>query len=428
MKRVHGGVTAPLGFKANGLFCGIKKSKRRDLALIVSERPCHAAGVFTTNKVQASCVVVNKEHLRDHRAQAIIANSGNANCMTGKSGFENSRAMAAAVARMLKLKKRDVLVASTGVIGKPLPIRKIIAAIPELVKGLGRKGSEFAAAGILTTDRVNKEIALECMIGKRKVRVGAIAKGAGMIHPEMALASPGPRSATKASADLRLAKRAASLRHATMLCFTTTDAVITPAALRAALDRAARKTFNTITIDGDMSTNDMALILANGMAQNKRIVEGTREFRIFSRALETIFSVLARQMIRDAEGATKFVEIGVKHAQTREDAASVARSVACSSLFKCALFGSDPNWGRIAAAVGYADAHVDPWKMQITLGKELVLRRGGRVQKKAAVLNRVFAQKNIRITVDLGLGKYGATAYTCDFSTNYVRINSTYRT
>ena len=405
MKTIHGGVTAPLGFRANGLYCGIKKSKRRDLALIYSERPCAAAGVFTTNKVQASCVVINKEYLKDFRAQAIIANSGNANCMTGESGFENSRAMGSAVARALKIRKKDVMVASTGVIGKPLPIKKIMAALPELVRGLDRKGSELAAAGILTTDRMNKESAVEFLVGKRRVRVGAIAKGAGMIHPQMA----GPR-------------------HATMLCFVTTDAAITPAALRDALERAAEKTFNTITIDGDMSTNDMVLVLANGMAQNKKIVEKTKEARLFQRALETLFSYLAKQMVRDAEGATKFVEIIVKHAQGREDAANVARSVASSNLFKCALFGSDPNWGRIAAAVGYAPAHVDPWRMQIYLGKELVLKNGGRVKKKAALLNRIFAHKNIKITVDLGLGKYGATAYTCDFSTNYVRINSAYRT
>ena len=213
-----------------------------------------------------------------------------------------------------------------------------------------------------------------------------------------------------------------------MLCFVTTDAEITAAALRDALARAVNKTFNTITIDGDMSTNDMVLILANGMTQNKKIVEKTKEFRVFTRALEIVFLYLAKQMVRDAEGATKFVEVSIKNALNREDAKTVARSVARSNLVKCALFGSDPNWGRIAAAVGYSEAHVDPWKMMIYLGKELVLKNGGRVQKKAAILNRVFAQKNIKITVDLGLGKYGATAYTCDFSTHYVRINSAYRT
>ncbi len=329
MKTLHGGVTAPLGFKASGLYCGIKKSKRKDLALIVSERPCDAAGVFTTNRVQASCVVINKESLKDSRAQAIIANSGNANCMTGKSGFENSRSMIAAVARALKLRKKDVLVASTGVIGKPLPIKKILAAVPQLVKDADRKGSESAAAGILTTDRLSKEIAVEIRIGRRRVRIGAIAKGAGMIHPQMA-----------------------PPKHATMLCFVTTDAAITPAALRDALDRAVQKTFNTITIDGDMSTNDMVLVLANGMAQNRRIAEKTQEFRVFTKALEAVFLHQAKLMVRDAEGATKFVEVVVRNAQTREDARLVARSVASSNLFKCALFGSDPNWGRIAAAVG----------------------------------------------------------------------------
>lgn len=414
MKLVHGGITAPIGFRANGIFCGIKKSKRRDLALIHSERLCQAAGVFTTNQVQASCVVINKERLKEGLAQAIIANSGNANCMTGESGFENSRVMTAAVARILRLKNKHVLVASTGVIGKPLPIKKIVGAVPELVRGLSRKGGEFAAAGILTTDRMIKQVSAEFFIGKRKVRVGAMAKGAGMIHPQMALI---PRPATKTAG-----------KHATMLCFVTTDAVIAPGALRVALQKAADKTFNTVTIDGDMSTNDMAVVLANGMAQNKKIVEKTKEFREFSRVLEALFSKLAKQMIKDAEGATKFVEVAVKNAQTRQDAKTVAMSIARSSLVKCALFGSDPNWGRIAAAAGYADAHVDPWKLQIYLGKELVLRNGGRVKKKAAVLNRVFAQKNIKIGVDLGVGKYGASAFTCDFSTSYVRINSAYRT
>jgi glutamate N-acetyltransferase/amino-acid N-acetyltransferase len=406
MKIIQGGITAPVGFKASGLYCGIKKSKRKDLALIVSEKLCTAAGVFTANKVQASCVIINKDHLRDGQAQAIIANSGNANCMTGESGFENSRMMISVVARTLGFKKKDVLVASTGVIGKPLPIKKIVNCIPELAEALNPKGSEAAAAAILTTDRLNKEMAVEFYVGRRRVRVGAIAKGAGMIHPEMSTTG----------------------RHATMLCFVSTDAVIAPAALREALEGAVIKTFNTITIDGDMSTNDMVLILANGMAQNKKIVEKTKEFRLFAKALETIFLALAKQMIRDAEGAPKFIEVFVKNASSRQDARLVSKAVAGSTLVKCAAFGSDPNWGRIAAAVGYSGAHVDPWRMMIFLGKEPVLRNGGRVKQDAAVLNRIVAQKNIKITVDLGLGKFNATAYTCDFSTNYVRINSAYRT
>lgn len=408
MKFVTGGVTAPDGFRANGIACGIKRSKKRDLALIVSERPCWAAGSFTTNRVQASCVTVNKEHLKDQRAQAIVANSGNANCMTGRSGADNTRTMAAATARLLRLERENVLVASTGVIGKPLPITRIVRALPELVSGLSRKGGEAAALGILTTDRQAKEAAVEFPVGRRLVRIGAIAKGAGMIHPEMATAGH---------------------RHATMLCFITSDAQISPAALRLALDRAVQKTFNMITIDGDMSTNDMAVVLANGMAANRRIVENTKEFGVFARALESLCLTLAKMMVRDAEGATKFVEIVVRGAQTREDARQVARSVSASNLFKCALFGSDPNWGRIAAAVGYSRAqHVDPWKMHVYLGKELVVAKGGRVKKDAKVLGRIFAKENIRVTVDLGLGPYSATAYTCDLSTGYVRINSAYRT
>lgn len=415
MKTIPGGVTAPLGFKASGLFCGIKRSKRKDLALIVSERTCDAAGAFTTNRVQASCVQINKDHLKDSRAQAIVCNSGNANCMTGKSGFANSHAMAAMTARQLRIPETDVLVASTGVIGKPLPIKKIERAIPELVGGLSKKGGEAAAHAILTTDRVVKEAAVEIRIGARRVRIGAIAKGAGMIHPQMELHTPKPAAHPAG-------------RHATMLCFATTDADIAQAALRQALERSVSRTFNTVTIDGDMSTNDMAIVMANGLAQNKRIVERTPEFRAFCRGLETIFLQLAKLMVRDAEGATKFVEVVARRAASREDAQKVARSVASSNLVKCALFGSDPNWGRIAAAAGYSGANVDPWKMQIYLGKELVVRNGGRVPKSAATLNRIFAQKNVKITVDLGLGSYSATAYTCDFSTNYVRINSAYRT
>ncbi len=408
MKTIHGGVTAPLGFRANGLYCGIKKSKRKDLALIYSERPCVATGAFTTNRVQASCVVINKEHLRDYNAQAIIANSGNANCMTGEQGFENTRTMASTAARLLRLRKRDVLVASTGVIGKPLPIRKIVRSMPELVGGLSRKGSEHAAAGILTTDRMNKEIAVEFLVGKRRVRVGAIAKGAGMIAPRM--------------------ETAHAPKHATMLCFVTTDAAVTPAALRDAMDRAIEKSFNAISIDGDMSTNDMVVVLANGMAQNRKIVEKTPEFRLLCRALETVFLWLAKQMIRDAEGATKLAEITVRGAQSRDDARKAAQAVAGSNLVKCALFGGDPNWGRIAAAVGYSGAHVDPWKMQIRLGREIVVRNGGPLPGNAQALARAFSQKNVKITVDLGLGSYASTAYTCDLSTNYVRINSAYRT
>src|SRR3989344_2167924 len=379
MKTIKGGVTAPVGFTASGLSCGIKKTNKKDLVLI------------------------NKKHLKSGMAQAIVANSGNANCMTGKSGFEDSETMAATVGKALHVPKQNVLVASTGVIGKPLPIEKIIGAAPELVKKLSKKGAKDAAQGILTTDHTVKEVAAEIMIGKSKIKIGAIAKGAGMIHPQMSL-------------------------HATMLCFVTTDALIAPTALRAALDTATQKTFNMITIDGDMSTNDMVLVLANGMAGNKKIVGNSKEFKIFSEALGELFLALAKLMVRDAEGATKFVEVTVRGAKNETDARIAARAVASSNLVKCALYGSDPNWVRIAAAVGQSAAHLDPWKMKIYLGKENVLQKGGKVEKKAALLDKVFAQKNIRITVDLGLGTASATAYTCDLSLAYVQLNSAYRT
>jgi len=407
MKTIQGGVTSPLGFKASGMHCGVRMSRKNDLALIFSSRLCEAAGVFTTNKVQASCVVLNKQHLMSGKAQAIIANSGNANCMTGKQGFRHSKEIIQAAAHELKVPSKNVLIASTGVIGKLLPIKKILTAVPELVENLSRNGSTRAAHGIMTTDHVVKEVAAECMIGNRPVRIGAIAKGAGMIHPEMALSGG---------------------KHATMLCFVTTDAAIGQSALRSALNAAVQASFNLITIDRDMSTNDMVLVLANGAARNASVEEGTKNFKKFVATLSSLFLTLAKLMVRDAEGATKFVEIMVRNAGSAEDARKVARSVASSNLLKCALFGSDPNWGRIAAAAGSAAANVDPWKMKIYIGSILVVKNGGGVVRDNRKLDRIFSRKNIRIVVDLGVGSSSATAYTCDLSTEYVRFNSAYKT
>ncbi|MDO8561973.1 MAG: bifunctional glutamate N-acetyltransferase/amino-acid acetyltransferase ArgJ [bacterium] len=416
MRFIPGGITAPIGFKANGLSCGIKKSGKKDLSLIYSETMCDAVGTFTTNKVSASCVAISSEHLKNGKAQAIIANSGNANCMTGKYGFKDSRTMTALAAKELGLKGADVCVASTGVIGHPLPIQLIEKAVPELAKGLSAKGSRNAAQGIMTTDHMMKEAAVEIMIGKTPVRIGAIAKGAGMIHPEMALA---PASSAKSSG---------GPKHATMLCFVTTDASIAPTALREALNAGVQDSFNMITIDGDMSTNDMVLVLANGMAKNKKISAKSKEARVFAQALQEILLKLAQLIVKDAEGATKFVEVTVSGAASREDARKAARTVASSNLVKCALFGSDPNWGRIAAAAGRSGAHVDSSKMKIYLGNELVLKNGGEVKKGAGVLDKVFAKKDIKISLDLGLGKHSAVAYTCDLSTKYVTLNSAYHT
>jgi glutamate N-acetyltransferase/amino-acid N-acetyltransferase len=407
IRTIPGGVTAPIGFRANGVFCGIKKSKRKDLALVASDRPCLAAGVFTTNKVQAACVVFNKKQLLHGRAQAVIVNAGNANCLTGPSGYANTARMAEAAAGELHIEPSGVLVGSTGVIGVPLPIKRILGAIPDLVDGLRKDGSLDAAHAILTTDRIPKEISVEVQIGARPVRIGAIAKGAGMIHPDMELSE---------------------LRHATMLCYVTTDAAITPVALRLALQRAAARSFNMVSIDADQSTNDMVVALANGAAQNRLIRERTRDFRAFYRGLEAVATHLAKLMVKDAEGATKFVELSVRHASSAADAREIVRTIAASKLVKCALFGSDPNWGRIAAAVGASRAHVDPSRLQIKLGPEIVLKGGSRKKARASSLHRIMSRKNIRVAVDLGLGHYHATGWTCDLSTSYVRINSAYRT
>jgi glutamate N-acetyltransferase / amino-acid N-acetyltransferase len=404
-RTISGGVTAPKGFTANGLYCGIKGNKKKDLSLIYSEAMCDAAGVFTSNKVKASCVEINAEHLKNGRAQAIVANSGNANCMTGKRGFRDSRVIASAVGKGLGIHTENVCIASTGVIGHFLPTQKILASIPALIGGLSASGSRDAARGIMTTDTTLKEVAVEFLIGKNHVRIGAIAKGAGMIHPQMTLT-----------------------KHATMLCFVTTDASLAPEALRRALDAATQDSFNMITIDGDTSTNDMVLVLANGMARNKKIATGSKEARVFESALKNLFLKLAQLMVRDAEGATKFITVSVKGAHTPEDARAVARTISSSTLVKCALFGSDPNWGRIAAAAGRAGVHLDPWKMKIYLGATMVLSNGGAVTRDVAVLNKIFKKKDITITLDLGIGKHSATAYTCDISTKYVKLNSAYHT
>ena len=408
-KEIRGGVTAPLGFKASGLHCGVKASRKKDLMLLVSATPCKAAAVFTTNKVKASCVEFNIKQLRNSQAQAIIANSGNANCLTGSTGKRHTEMMAQRAAATTGVKPGDVLVASTGVIGQKLPIQSIMNAIPELTKGLSAKpaGSESAAHAILTTDRVIKEKAVQFSLGGRTIRIGVIAKGSGMIHPEM---------------------NPTGHKHATMLCFITTDAVVSESVMRHALNASASKTFNMITVDADQSTNDMAILLANGKARNRIIREGTAEARRFQSAVQQLCSSMAKAMIHDAEGATKFVEIQVKNARTAKEARTVGLTVASSYLVKTALFGCDPNWGRIAASVGSAAAEVNPKKLKVKLGPYVVLRGDQGISHKAAELARLFRRKQIRLTIDLEVGHASAVVWTSDLSTKYVRINAAYRT
>lgn len=399
MIEIRGGVTAPKDFEAAALNCGIKR-RRKDLSLIFSTVPAVACGLFTQNRVKAAPIWVNKEHLKKTTAQAIIVNSGNANCCTGARGMKNAYLMTEIAAKGLGLNREDVLVASTGIIGRQLPIEKIREAAPLLVKNLSKRGAHDFAEAIMTTDRVIKEMALKIKIKERDVIIGGAAKGAGMIHPNMA----------------------------TMLCFITTDAYITRRALKLALTNAVEGSFNAISVDGDMSTNDSVLALANGSAGNKLLDKNDKDFEVFSEALCYIAEHLAKSMIRDGEGATKFVQINIKNAKRLDSAKRIAKRVATSTLFKTALFGGDPNWGRIAACVGASGVIFNSEKLDIYLGKIKVLKGGTGLSKNKAALRRLFKKRDLDITIDLNAGSKDYRMWTCDLSSNYVRLNAHYTT
>lgn len=379
MKTINGGVTKAKGFKANGMACGIKRSGKPDLALIYSETPCVAAGAYTKNSIIAAPLVVTKENLRDSQAQAVICNSGNANCFTGNFGLIYARRSAELVGKLLNMRISDVIVASTGIIGKPLPFQKIAAAAEELVEGLSTQKGHAAAQAILTTDLATKEIAVEITVGGKKVTIGACSKGSGMIQPNMA----------------------------TMLCFITTDCAIAVPLLKKALKDAVAKTFNCITVDGCMSTNDMVTVMANGLAGNRPINKTGEDYNKFSQALYHVCLDMAKKIVIDGEGATKFLEIHVTGAATESQAHKAALAIANSNLVKTAAYGSNPNWGRVAGAVG-------------SLGIPKVTERDLKIKFTS------FAHKNIRISVDLNLGKKQAVVYTCDLSLDYVKINGKY--
>lgn len=397
--RGNTGVTAPKGFRAAGIACGIKKRKK-DLALIYSEAPAAAAGVFTTNRLQAAPVLITKEHIRSGAARAIIANSGNANCATGKKGLGDARRMASECAALLGIRPREVLVASTGVIGRPLPMEMVTQGIEFVVRNLNSQGSHSAAEAILTTDHTVKETAVQFSIGGHEISLGGIAKGAGMIAPEMA----------------------------TMLCFITTDAKIAGPVLQRSLSQAAETTFNAVTIDGEMSTNDMVLILANGKAGNPTIQSGSAADQKFTAGLEQVMGELAKMMVRDGEGATKFVEIDVTGAKKEEDAKKVAHRIANSLLVKTMLHGADPNWGRIAACVGSSGVPVRMNRVEITIGTILVFLKGEPVEHSREELKNILRNPEIQIGVDLGEGKAHFRIWTTDLSADYVKVNSGYTT
>lgn len=394
---IPGGVTAAQGYLAGSVYCGIKASNadRPDIALIHSTDESVAAATFTTNRVKAAPVRVSMMHLRGGDVRAIVANAGNANACTGLVGIENAKRMAEAAGNALGIKARQVMVCSTGRIGVQLPIEKMEASIATLPAALTADGSNRAAQAIMTSDTFAKEIAVECEIDGKKVRIGGMAKGAGMIDPNMA----------------------------TMLSFITTDAVIDKKQLQCALSVSVEQSFNRITVDGDMSTNDTVIMLANGAARNKPLRHGKPGFKVFQRALDHVTRHLARMIVEDGEGVTKFVEVHVNGAATLSDARRAAEAVANSTLTKCAWFGGDPNWGRIMDALGYSGAKLREEVIDIFYDGIIAVRGGMPSKTPFAKLQEIVAQKRFTITIDLHLGRAEYSVFTTDLSTDYVRLN-----
>ncbi len=403
MKQISGGVCAAKGFLASGIHCGIRKNKtKKDLALIVSTKRAKAASVYTQNLVKGAPIYVTRENIKDGYAQAVICNSGNANTCNA-NGVEIAEQMCALVEKFTEIKKEDVIVASTGVIGQPLDITPIANGMDALVNGLGQD-SQAAAEGIMTTDTLKKEMAVEFVIGGKVCRLGGIAKGSGMIHPNMA----------------------------TMLVFITTDVNISPEMLQKALSRDVKTSFNMVSVDGDTSTNDMVSILANGEAGNEEITEEGEDFEIFCKALGTVTKYLCRMIAKDGEGATKLITGKVTGAKDEETAKIVAKSVICSSLLKAAMFGADANWGRVLCAIGYSGADVDITKVNVGFcsksGVIEVCKNGAGIDFSEEIAKEVLTEDEITINIDLQSGDGEATAWGCDLTYDYVKINGDYRT
>ena len=406
MQIINGGVCAAKGFSAAGVHCGIRRNKtKRDLALIYSEVPASAAAVYTTNLVKGAPLTVTKHHIADGMAQAVICNSGNANTCNA-NGIEVAEKMSELLAQNIAVRPSDVIVASTGVIGQPLDITPIAVGLPLLVSQLEQsaEASVHAAEGIMTTDTVLKEIAVEFTVGGKVCRIGGIAKGSGMIHPNMA----------------------------TMLVFITTDAAISPNMLQKALSSDIKNTFNMVSVDGDTSTNDMVAIMANGMAGNEPITAEGEDFAEFMKALNTITVYLCRKIAGDGEGATKLLECVTYGAKDADTAKTVAKSVICSSLFKAAMFGADANWGRVLCAIGYSGADVDVTKIDVSFesaaGKLDVCKNGAGIPFSEETAKEVLSEKEITVLINLNAGEECATAWGCDLTYDYVKINGDYRT
>ena len=396
-----GGISSPRGFRAAGIHAGVKvDSTKKDLALVYSLVPASAAAVYTTNRVQAAPIHIDREHLRDGRAQAVVLNSGNANACTGARGLADGRRMCARTAALLDLEPVDVLVCSTGVIGVELPMQVIEAALPQVAEALSEEGGQAAAEAIMTTDTVAKSFAVEVDLEGRSVRIGGMAKGAGMIAPNMA----------------------------TMLSVISTDAEVEAGLLQDLLGRAVQRSFNCITVDGDMSTNDTVIALANGAVGGPRLEKDGSGVELFYAALERVCRQLARAIARDGEGATKLVSIRVQGASDAGAARQVGLAVANSNLVKTAVFGCDPNWGRILCAVGYSGVEIDPDLVQVELCGTAIYSKGAGVDFEQEKLIEAMREEDIPIVIELAQGHAEAEVFTCDFSYDYVRINAEYTT
>lgn len=422
IKFIEGGVTAARGFTANGILCRIKASRKtNDTALIYSEKPCAAAGVFTQNRVKAESVKLTKKNIADGRIQAVIANSGNANCCTGEQGAKTAYKMACLAGNALGVKPEDVAVCSTGVIGSQLPVEKIEAKISELAEGLSKKGHEEARVAIMTTDTKYKECAVEFELGGKTCRMGTMCKGSGMIH----------------------------INLGTMLSFITTDAAISPAMIDRALRESIKGTYNCVSVDGDTSTNDTLILLANGMAENPEITEENEDYKVFLAALNKMNKIMAMKIAADGEGATRLVQCTVNGAKTVEDARGLAKEVISSSLVKAAMFGSDANFGRFLCAMGYSGIDFTPEKTSIWFTSKgnakryfedyedfnvhgensvLVYKDGVPENFDEEKAKKIMSEEAVEILVQCGDGNCSGTAWGCDLTYDYVKINGDYRT
>lgn len=402
---IEGGVCAAKGFKASGVHCGLRKNRSKpDLALIYSESICNVAAVYTQNKVKGAPIYVTKEHINNNKAQAVIVNSGNANTCN-IDGVEKANMMCKLIADELSIDENNVVVASTGIIGEVLPIEPIKNAIPKLKANLSVEGNIKASNAILTTDTCNKEFAVSFKLGDKICHLGGMSKGSGMIHPNMA----------------------------TMLCFMTTDVFISPKLIKKALSEVTDDTFNMISVDGDTSTNDMAMIMASGKSGNEPICdENSDEYKIFKKALYCIMVNLSRAIAKDGEGASKLIECSVNGAINEKSAKIIAKSVITSSLFKCAMFGEDPNWGRILCAVGYSNAPVDINEVEVIIkstgGEVCVCKNGRGVNFSATDVKSVLSKDEVKVIINLNDGEGKAVAWGCDFTYDYVKINAAYHT